>query len=130
LRLGWQAAIGGSPSLASVSFHNLPQLNVSISGKGTADQLDEFTILTYASFQCPEGVLADISVKVDQPSTGSTGFGRALETCRVGPNTVVIRVVGAGVKAGWDIAKAHAVWSITAGLDSDQDEKDIMITAP
>jgi hypothetical protein len=103
--------------------------NVSISGKGTATQLSNLSIVTEASFQCPDGELASITVKVSQASTAMNGVGQAFENCKDGPNTVVVQVTGAG-KFGWDVAKAVATFTITTRSAEDSDAKEIMIQAP
>ena len=115
---------GSRPQFASTT-------SVSISGKGTATQLSNFTIVTEASFNCPEGETALINVKVDQPSTTTTGSGAVLEACKVGPNNVVVEVNGIGKGLGWDIAKADAVFSIsTESSKGVVDAKEITIKAP
>lgn len=104
--------------------------NVSISGKGTATQVNSATIVTEASFQCPEGQTALITVAVYQPSDGGDEINSAFEKCKEGPNTVVVDV---GHAPGWDIARVYARWSITmppSVFPEDRDEKWIMILAP
>jgi hypothetical protein len=103
--------------------------NVSISGKGTATQLSNVTIVTEASFQCPDGDLASITVSVNQASTAMNGIGQAFENCKDGPNTVVVQVNGVG-KLGWDVAKAVAKFNITTRSGEDSDAKEIMLQTP
>jgi hypothetical protein len=114
---------GSRPQFATTS-------TVSISGRGTALQLNNTTILTEASFTCPEGDVAAIDVSVNQPSTLTSGKGAAIENCKDGPNTVVVEVIGAGKNVSWDIARAVATWTITTKTNKDSDTKEIMIKAP